>query len=79
MNIISDRNRIDNIVHNDVLGRVVLHVEGKGFIISFYNWVIKPDANIVEFAPSPSIVYVIRLEFLTDEQISKLKRAAQNS
>jgi hypothetical protein len=74
--VLADRVRITNIVANDVKGRVVTKVAGKGFLVAFYNWRIKPGELRVDFDPKPSIVYVLKLEFLSSSQAIDLEASA---
>jgi hypothetical protein len=72
LNTISDPVRIANIVANDIIGRNVIEVAGKGFIVQFTNWDIPSDGYKIIYDYSTTIHYVIHLRHLTDEQILKL-------
>jgi len=73
VNLITDKVRILNIVHNNVIGRII--ISGEGFFkVSYYNWNTPVGITPIELAGKPSVIYLIKHKYLTEEQILSLSQ-----
>ncbi len=73
VNLLCDRERIDNIIANNIVGRFITsHITY--FKVTFFEWVMLEDG--IKYDSSPSIIYILKNENLTDAQSAALADAS---
>lgn len=74
--LLLDKKRIENVIANDITGRVI-KVLPTNVQISFYNWKMGKGETGILYDKDPSVIYIIKKETLSDDQLVKLTEKSQ--
>lgn len=74
--LLLDKKRIENVIANDITGRVV-KVLPTNVQISLYNWKMGKGETGILYDKEPSVIYIIKKETLSEDQLSKLTEISQ--